>query len=123
MQFDRSQPSAVRLRSLGLVLLFTMAVAPGAAGCSGCPAEPYEGTLTEQAGDLVVAPEGDGRGQRVIWPDGYGVRKDGDTLVVTDIFGSVKEREGDFVRLGGGEAEDGLWRTCGMFEVGPTPTT
>ena len=110
-------------RSLGLVFLLLVAVVPGAAGCSGCPAALYEGILTEQAGDLVVVREDGARGERVIWPGGYGVRKDGDTLVVADFFGSVKAREGDFVQLGGGEAEDGLWRTCGMFEVGPTPAT
>jgi hypothetical protein len=113
----------VRRRSLGFVLLFVLAITPGAAGCGGCPAALSEGVLTEQSGDLVVAPPGGGRPERVIWPAGLGVREDGDTLVVSDIFGSVKAREGDFVRLGGGEAEDGVWRTCGMFEVGPTPAT
>ena len=59
----------------------------------------------------------------MIWPTGLGVRRDGDAPVVADFFGSVKAREGDFVQVGGAEAEDGVWRACGMFEIGPTPTT
>ena len=103
-------------------LILALALAPGAAGCAGCATGLYEGVLTEQAGDLVVVPEGGGRGERVKWPPGYGVHKDGDALVIADFFGSVKARDGDFVRLGGGELEDGLWGACDMFEVGPTPT-
>jgi hypothetical protein len=110
-------------RPMLLALILALALAPGAAGCVSCAAALYEGVLTEQAGDLVVVPEGGGRGERVKWPSGLGVHKDGDTLVIADFLGSVKAREGDFVRLGGGELEDGLWGACGMFEVGPTQTT
>jgi hypothetical protein len=113
----------VRSRSLLSALVFVIAIAPGTAGCSGCPAALYEGVLTEQAGDLVVAPASGGPAERVIWPAGLGVRQDGDTLVVSDIFGSVKARENDFIRLGGGELESGVWKACGLFEVGQTPTT
>jgi hypothetical protein len=105
---------------LALAFLLLVAVLPGTSGCSGCAAALYEGVLTEQAGDLVVVPEGGGPGERVHWPSGLGVRKEGDTLVVADFFGSVKAREGDFVRLGGGELESGVWGACGLFEVNPT---
>ena len=104
-------------------LMLALAIAPATAGCVGCATGLYEGVLTEQAGDLVVVPEGGGRGERVKWPSGYGVHKDGDALVIADFFGSVKAREGDFVRLGGGELEDGMWGACDIFEVGPTPPT
>jgi hypothetical protein len=104
-------------------LVLALALAPGAAGCMGCAASYYEGVLTQQAGDLVVVPENGGRGERVKWPSGLGVHMDGDTLVIADLLGSVKAREGDFVHLGGGELEDGIWGACGTFEVGPTPTT
>ena len=36
-------------------------------------------------------------------------------------LGLVKAREGDFVRLGGGETATGVWGVCGMFEVGRPP--
>jgi hypothetical protein len=110
----------MRTRSLVLAAVLALAVAPGAAGCTACAAALYEGVLTEQAGDLVLMPEGGGRAERVRWPGGFGVHKDGDTLVIADLLGSVKAREGDFVRLGGGELEDGLWGACGMFEIGPS---
>lgn len=108
-------------RSILSALVLALALAPGVAGCGGCAVALYEGVLTEQAGDLVVMPEGGGRAERVKWPSGLGVRKDGGTLVIADFFGSVKAREGDFVRLEGGELEDGLWGACGIFEVGATP--
>jgi hypothetical protein len=110
-------------RSILSVLILALALAPGAAACGGCPTGLYEGVLTEQAGDLVVVPDGGGRAERVKWPSGLRVHEDGETLVVSDFFGSVKAREGDFVRLEGGEFEDGLWSACGMFEVGATPTS
>jgi predicted RNA-binding protein len=105
---------------LALAFLLLVAVVPGTSGCSGCPAALYEGVLTEQAGELVVVPEGGGAGEQVLWSDGLGVRKEGDTLVVADFFGSIKAREGDVVRLGGGEVESGSWKACGLFEVNPT---
>jgi hypothetical protein len=37
-----------------------------------------------------------------------------------DWIGLVTAREGDMVRMGGGES-DGVWETCGMFEVEPPP--
>jgi hypothetical protein len=110
-------------RSMLSALILALAVGPGAAGCMSCAAALYEGVLTEQTGDLVVVPVDGGRAERVKWPSGLGVHKDGDTLVIADFFGSVKAREGDFVRLEGGELEDGLWGSCGTFEVGATPAT
>jgi hypothetical protein len=110
-------------RSILAALILGLALLPGAAGCGGCATGLYEGVLTEQAGDLVVVPDGGRRGEQVKWPSGLGLHRDGDTLVIADFFGSVKAREGDFVRLGGGELEDGLWGACDTIEVGPTPTS
>jgi hypothetical protein len=77
-----------------------------------------EGMLTEQGGDLVVTRE-DGGAESVNWSaSGHRVRDEGGVLVVIDGLGFVKAREGDFVRLGGGEIESGLWKICGMFELG-----
>ncbi len=88
-------------------------------GCAqSCPAALLVGVLTEQEGELVVIPEGGGSATRVNWPSGHTVRRDGDTLVVTDLVGMVIAREGDSVRLGGGETtRSGTWDVCGLLEV------
>jgi hypothetical protein len=76
-----------------------------------------EGTLTEQDGDLVVIT--DDIATRVDWStSGYTVREVNDRLVVADWLG-VKAGEGDFVSLGGGEFETGIFRVCGRFERTP----
>jgi hypothetical protein len=77
-----------------------------------------EGTLMEEDGDLVVTTA-DNILQRVDWSaSGYEVREDGDRLVVADWLGP-KAGEGDFVSLGGGEFETGIFRVCGRFERAP----
>jgi hypothetical protein len=82
-----------------------------------------EGVLTERNGDLVVANE-DGFVEPVNWSASHHrVRDDGGDLVVVDWLGLVKAREGDFVRLGGGEKESGIWNICGMFEVDEAGTS
>jgi len=105
-----------------------VAVLVVAAACAGprpiptptmaCPAGLFSGTLTEQAGELIVIPADTGTAERVNWPDGYTVRNEGGTLVVVNEFGSAVAREGDTVQLGGGElTEPGTWDVCGLLEV------
>ena len=110
-----------------LVLLLVLLAAVVAGGCAqGCPTGLFAGVLTEQDGDLVVIPAGGGPAKRINWPSGHAVRRDGETLVVTDVFGRVVAREGDTVRLGGGETSqtDKTWTVCGTFEVeGALPGT
>jgi hypothetical protein len=109
----------VRPTALRPLLVLAIAVAP-ATGCEqACPAALLTGVLSEQAGELVVIPEGGGPVERVNWPFGYVLHEDGGTLVVTDLVGTVKAREKDTVRLGGGEARSGVWNVCGTFEVEP----
>ncbi len=110
-------------------VVFAAALTPAAVGCAtDCPAALLTGVLTDQAGELVVA-DTSGATERVIWPFGLAVRSNGDQLVVTDWFGAVRAREGDVVRLGGGETTtSGVWTVCGMFEVvagteSPVPTS
>ena len=90
----------------------------GGAGCSqACPAALLEGVLAAEAGDLVVVPP-DGVAQRVDWAvSGHRVRDAGGTLVVVDRFGLIAARQGDFVRLGGGESARNRWHVCGLFEA------
>ena len=112
----------MRIRSLISVPLLTALLASSIAGCSrGCAAALLTGQLSEQSSELVVVPEGGGPAEHVRWPDGYRVRDDAGTLVVTDVLGRVRARDGDRVRLGGGEAQSGTWNVCGQFDVVAEP--
>lgn len=94
----------------------------GASGCTvGCPAALLEGTLVRQADELVVAPDWGGPLERIDWPFGYSLREDDGVLVVTQQFGGFAAREGDRVRLGGGERATGTWGVCGLAELAPLP--
>ena len=103
----------------GAIIALALALIVGLTSCAQeCPAALLEGTLTEQDGDLVVITADD-VAQRVHWSaSGYEVRADGDRLVIADWLGA-KAGEGDFVSLGGGEFETGVFRVCGRFENEP----
>ena len=107
-----------RLRSASLALLLAGAAGTTTSGC-GCPPALLIGELAAESGTLVVAGADGGPSERIIWPFGFGVRDDGGQLVLTDLFGVVKAREGDTVRLGGGEIESGTFKVCGELEVDP----
>ena len=105
------------MKWLVLVLALTAVVASGRCA-QACPTALLVGILAEHAGELVVIPEGQTTAERVNWPSGYGIRPDGDTLVVTDVFGREVAREGDTVHLGGGETtQSGTFDVCGHIEV------
>jgi hypothetical protein len=55
--------------------------------------------------------------EQVKWPFGYGVRRDGEILVLTNMLGGVEAQEGDHVDLGGGEIEHGVFGVCGAINV------
>lgn len=108
------------MKRLSLALALAGAVlVSGTSGCTGCPAALLTGVLTQVAGELVVMRDGGGPPERIIWPSGYTVRQDGDSLAVFNSSGLVIARPGDRVRLGGGERESGTWGVCGPFEVEP----
>ncbi len=87
-------------------------------GCaSGCPTALLQGTLAAADGELVVEGDAAGVATHVTWPFGVGVRDDGGELVLTDIFGTVKAREGDVVGIGGSSTGDGSWVACGDITV------
>ena len=111
----------MRRAALAVALVLAGALATTACGAQACPAALLSGVLQEQAGELVVVGDGGAPPTRVKWPAGDGVRRVDGVLVVTDIFGNVKARDGDIVRLGGGEDQNHVWVVCGMFEVGPAP--
>jgi hypothetical protein len=102
-----------------LVLLLTIVSGSVAGGCSGCPTALLTGVLAEQAGELVVL-DGGGQVHPVTWPEFHSVSAEGDTLVLTNVIGAVVAREGDTVRLGGGEIDPerpGAFEVCGQLEV------
>lgn len=102
-----------------MALLLAGAAGTTTSGCTGCPAALLVGELAEESEALVVAGADGEPSERIIWPFGFGVRDDGGQLVLTDLFGAVKAREGDTVRLGGGETESGTFKVCGQLDVDP----
>lgn len=115
----RTLASWRHLKSALMALLLAGAAGTATAGCGGCPTALLVGELAEESGTLVVAGADGGPSERIIWPFGYGVRDDGGQLVLTDLLGAVKAREGDTVRLGGGEIESGTFKVCGQLDVDP----
>lgn len=87
------------------------------AGC-GCATALLPGVLVAQGSELALKEDAAGFVRPVRWPFGYGVRADADGLVLTDLLGNVKAREGDHVALPGGEiSSDGPWGVCGEVQV------
>lgn len=103
--------------------VLSLSIVGGVSGCeTACPLALAEGVLVADGKNLVLESP---TGQRttVLWPSGYSVRGDGDKLVLTDLFGSVKAREGDKIGVGGGVDVDGHFRACGdVWTVSPSPT-
>lgn len=118
MRFTTIGTRGVRSRLPVLPLLFAC-LSLGVAGC-GCPAALLSGELVAVDEELAVHPGFGGvEGvERVKWPFGYSVRRDGDVLALTNIVGGVEAREGDHVELGGGEIADGVFGVCGQIKVG-----
>jgi hypothetical protein len=110
------------VQRLVLVVAIALLMPVATAACVSCPTGLLTGVLTQQADELVVIPDGGGPAERLIWPSGHGIRADDDTLVVTDLFGIVRARAGDSVRLGGGERDSETWVVCGQFEAEPHQT-
>lgn len=106
------------LRRLGAALALSLASVLSVAGCAtGCPTALLQGTLVAADGELVVEGEAAGVATHVRWPFGVGVRQDGDELVVSDAWGTIKAREGDVVGIGGSSTDDGDWVACGDITV------
>ena len=117
----------MRTRQVGalpLLAILVVAVAGSSAACTlSCPTALATGTIAASGSDLVLLDE-TGAPERFVWPDGYGVRRDGNALVLTDRFGTVKARVGDRIQVGGGVGTDDRFHGCGdVVVVGPSPAT
>lgn len=99
------------------MLAGAMTVSAGAC-VTACPAALLPGTLVAEGGELAILEDGSGLVRPIEWPAWFGVRSADGLLVVTDLFGSAKAREGDHVQLPGGErGSDGPWGVCGDMDT------
>lgn len=106
-----------RFRAATLTVALLASLTMTVAGC-GCPAALLPGVLVAQGSELAIREDPSGFLRPVRWPFGYGTRQDADGLVLTDLFGNIKAREGDHVSLPGGEtSSDGPWGVCGELVV------
>ena len=111
---------------LALVAVLGAAVTGGV----GCPLALLEGELVA----VTSTPQAEGavsdtlgvQGPRaddpvmVTWPFGYRVERQDGALVLVHLW-SVAGREGDWVAVGGGAADDGSFTACGPVSVGTAP--
>jgi MFS family permease len=107
------------LSSIGLAVPITAAGLPS----TSCPAGRWEGRLSSSSSEGLVGIVPSASAERFEWPFGYVVRgyrptpEAAFTLVVTDLLGNEKVREGETVALGGGEIRTGLWQVCRAIEI------
>src|SRR5215208_1769249 len=108
-----------RLRGFVVTAVLLVTVVAGSTACSvGCPTALAFGTVVADGSNLVLQDD-TGATHPVVWPDGYSVVRDGDLLVLTDRFGTVKARVGDRVEMGGGVSTDDRFHGCGDVVVVP----
>ena len=106
------------MRAIAAAIVFSLLVSVSVTGCaSGCPSGQLAGTLVAADGELVVEGDLAGVATHVEWPFGLGVHDDGGNLVLSDVLGGVKAREGDVVKIGGSSTTDGTWIACGDITV------
>jgi hypothetical protein len=102
---------------LGAGLVFGGLVVLNSGAALGCPTALLTGTLARDATELVVRSDLDpGATAQVKWAFPNHVDDLDGVLVVRDLFGSIRAREGDHVAIGGGETE-GRFGQCGPFAV------
>jgi hypothetical protein len=107
-----------RLREATLSLVLIAGTQTTAVACGGCPGALLPGVLVAQGSELAIKEDAAGFIRPIRWPFGYSVRPDSNGLVLTDLFGNVKAREGDQVGLPGGEtSSDGPWGVCGEIQI------
>jgi hypothetical protein len=106
-----------------LAVLLGASLIPAGCGTS-CPVALLTGDLARNGDELVVVNPSGGSvpAERLRWPAGHRLEQRDGRLVDVDFFGTVQAGEGDSVRLGGGEAQTGVWGVCGLIEVAGRPS-
>lgn len=115
-----SSPALIRRirRHAAAVLALAFAVALGTSGCTyGCPAALATGIVTRDGSDILLRVD-TGHLMPVHWPDGIIVREEGQQLVLSDLFGNVRAREGDRIEMAGAFADESV-HGCGAITVVP----
>jgi hypothetical protein len=116
----RSVDSALRRTALSVPATVVLAflITTLSLGCQqGCATAFPPGALERSGDDLVFRVEGNVV-YTIVWPSGINVEQSPEGLAVVDELGFVKAREGDRVRLQGGERRsERTWIVCGTIEV------
>jgi hypothetical protein len=101
-----------------VALLFAACLALAGGGCTGCATALLEGVLVAGGDGGLAVRAADGTVVEVRWPDGVGVGRDGNQLVLRNPLGLVVAREGEYVSMGGGQTgNDGEFGACGPIAV------
>jgi hypothetical protein len=106
-------------------LVFAATVGLSSLGCTGCATALLEGVLVADGHGGLAVQTVEGNEVPVQWQSGVGIGRDGDKLTLTNWFGQATAHEGEFVRLGGGQADEtGTFGACGPVSVraSPSPT-
>jgi hypothetical protein len=84
-----------------------------------CAAALIFGTLVPSDTTGVSLLDADtGQLRKIVFPNGYVGRRQGDRIAVVDASGAIIALTGDAVAIGGGEIdESGAWNACGDIVV------
>jgi hypothetical protein len=109
------------VRTTVAAAVLAVGLSAGASGCTGCPTALLQGVLVaDGAGGMAVRTDA-GAIEPVRWPGDIHVRTDDGRAVLTNFFGAVVGREGEYIRVGGGEDPDGPgFAACGPIGVSPS---
>jgi hypothetical protein len=107
----------VRIR-VGLIAMLLVSSIGTVSCAQACPTALISGVLVADGDALGLGSE-EGDIRPVHWPDGYSVRSEGVDLVLVDVLGNIKAREGDRIEMAGSAADDGSAHGCGPVGVVP----
>ncbi len=107
-------PSASTAAGPSLIAVPTQEPQAPAATPLACMSALLDGTLVvDERWGIAVRGSSGGPIQKVIWPNGFAARSDGDRLALLDAGGHVVAHTGDRVQIGGGEGgSDDAWFAC-----------
>lgn len=94
----------------------TIPTSPPVADGAVCLLALTGGTLTLHPSLGVVLANEEGS-TRVTWPAGWTARSAAEGFVLVDATGETVAREGQVIRVGGGETAPGEWVTCGEISL------
>jgi hypothetical protein len=106
-------PRVAALTLAALLLVgCTVSLRTAAAAVDACDLGLGGGTLVASAQSGLALGSGTGRVTEVMWPFGYTARRGTSGIELIGQKGEVLAREGDFVQVGGGMSNDGVFQVC-----------